>query len=661
MDRIPIAGKIWLPDDTEVILAKQKTEETNAFDLDAALAKLFGGSTQEPQKKSKKQQTGRKKNPDTGSTRNSESNDAAANNDSNKSKKAKSNDTKAVGNRKSSAVKPSGAKKSGKVKIIPLGGLDHIGMNMTVIEYGEDIIVVDCGMAFADDNLLGIDLIIPDITYLKQNKERIRAMFVTHGHEDHIGAIPYILNDINMPIYATGLSIALIRKKLEERHMEDVVRLETVDYGHIIKCGEIKVEFIRTNHSISDAAALAITTPAGVIFHTGDFKVDYTPVYGDAIDLWRFAELGKQGVLAVLSDSTNSLREGFTMSERTVGERFDKIFAENTKHRLLIATFASNVDRVQQAINSAYKYKRKVVLEGRSMVNIIETATELGYIKVPPNTLISIDEMKNYPDNKLVVIMTGSQGEPMAALSRIAASTHKKISIKYGDVIVFSSHPIPGNEKAVTNMMNELSRKGAEVIFQQTHVSGHACQEELKLIYALLKPQYIFPLHGEYRHRQGNASIAYAMGYKEKNVLMVDIGDVIEMDHKGWRKAEHVQAGGIYVDNSGVADVGRTILDDRKDLSERGVLIVSACIETASGMIIAGPEVFTRGWAYEGDSEKLIEDIKGIIYNALESFLQNNRYNRGKIKMIIGDAVRKYVRSQNNSAPMVLPFILEVD
>ena len=594
--------------------------------------------------------------------------------------KKKTEDSKAVGKAgstkttvKASSTRSTG-KKSGrkatarakkpkisKVRIIPLGGLDHIGMNMTCFEYEDSIIIVDCGMAFADDTLLGIDLIIPDITFLKANKKKVKAMFVTHGHEDHIGAIPYILNEINMPIYATGLSIALIRKKLEERKMTEIADLRTIGYGEVIKCGKIKVEFIRTNHSISDAAALAITTPAGVIFHTGDFKVDYTPVYGDAIDLWRFAELGKKGVLAVLCDSTNALREGFTMSEKTVGETFDNIFAENSKHRMIIATFASNVDRVQQAINSAYKYKRKVVLEGRSMLNIINTAAELGYINVPPNTLITVDEMNQYPDNKIVIISTGSQGEPMAALSRIAANTHKKISIKPGDVIVFSSHPIPGNEKAVTNVMNELSRMGAEVIFQQTHVSGHACQEEIKLIYALLKPQYIFPVHGEYRHRQGNAQLAYAMGYKSKNVLMCDIGDIIEMDSKGWKVVDHVQAGGIYVDNSGVADVGRTILEDRKDLSERGVLIVTTCISKTGGYIVSGPEVFTRGWAYSGDSEKLIEDVKEIIYNALESYLLENRYSRGKIKMIIGDAVRKYVRSQNNNAPMVLPFILEVD
>ncbi len=547
------------------------------------------------------------------------------------------------------------------IKIIPLGGLEQIGMNMTAIEYAGDIIVIDCGMAFADDTLLGIDLIIPDITYLKQNREKVRALFITHGHEDHIGGIPYILKEFNLPIYATGLSIALIRKKLEEHKLEDVAQLNTIGYDQPIICGRFTVEFIRTNHSISDAAALAITTDAGTLVHTGDFKVDYTPVYGDMIDLWKFADLGKKGVLAVMSDSTNAQRQGYTMSEKTVGERFDTIFAENSKRRLLLATFASNVDRVQQVINSAYKYKRKVVLEGRSMVNIIETAAELGYIKVPPNTLISIDDMRNYPDNKIVVIMTGSQGEPMAALSRIGAGTHKKISIKNGDVIVFSSHPIPGNEKAVSTLMNELSQQGAEVIFQQTHVSGHACQEEVKLIYALLKPQYIIPMHGEYRHRQANAQICYDMGYKSKNVPVIETGDILEVSNRECKVTGHVQAGGIYVDNSGVADVGRTILEDRRDLSEKGVLIVTVCIDKSSSFIISGPEVFTRGWAYDGNTDKLIDEIKKILYNALDNYLNNNRYNRGKAKMVIGDAVRKYVRQQSHNIPMVLPFILEVE
>ncbi len=548
-----------------------------------------------------------------------------------------------------------------KLKIIPLGGMEQIGMNMTAIEYNGNIVLIDCGMAFADDTLLGIDLIIPDITYLKQHKSKVKALFITHGHEDHIGAIPYILKEINVPIYGTKLSIALIQKKLAEAKILDTAKLKVVDYGQKFYVSDFKVEFIRTNHSISDAAAIAIRTPAGLILHTGDFKVDYTPVYGDAIDLWRMAELGQKGVLAVLCDSTNAQRPGFTMSETTVGERFDNLFAEHQKERILIATFASNVDRVQQAINSAYKYKRKVVLEGRSMLNVIETATELGYINMPKNTLISIDEMGNYPDNKIVIITTGSQGESMAALSRMAAQSHKKIDIKSSDVVIFSSNPIPGNEKAVSNVMNELSMLGAKVIFEQTHVSGHACQEEIKLLYALLKPKYIIPVHGEYRHRIANAQIAHNMGYNKNNVFLIDTGDVLELSEKKGQVIDHVQSGGIYVDNSGVEDVGRTILDDRKDLSERGVLIISVCLDVANKFVVSGPEVFTRGWVYDGESEKLIEEVRSIIYNTLVDYLTRNHYNRGKAKMVIADEVKKYLRKQSRKGPMILPFILEVE
>ena len=565
----------------------------------------------------------------------------------------------AVKKKQSAAVKTKQLSES--LKVIPLGGLEQIGMNMTAIEYNGKIVVIDCGMAFADDTLLGIDLIIPDITYLKQNKSKVKAFFITHGHEDHIGAIPYILKEINVPIYGTKLTIALIRKKLEETKLLDSVKLKVVDYGQKFYVSDFKVEFIRTNHSISDAAAIAIRTPAGLIYHTGDFKVDYTPVYGDAMNLWRMAELGQKGVLAVFSDSTNAMRPGYTMSETTVGERFDALFAEHQKQRIIVATFASNVDRVQQVINTAYKYKRKVILEGRSMINVIETATELGYINMPKNTLISIDELGNYPDNRIVIITTGSQGESMAALSRMAAKNHKKINIRSNDVIIFSSNPIPGNEKAVANVMNELSAMGAKVVFEQTHVSGHACQEEIKLIYTLLKPKYVVPVHGEYRHRIANAQIAYNMGYDEDHVFLIDTGDILELSEKKGKVTGHVQSGGIYVDNSGVEDVGRSILDDRKDLSERGVLIVSVCLNTTEGFVISGPEIFTRGWVYDGESEKLIEDVRKIIYNALVDYLSRNHYNRGKAKMIIADEVRKYLKNHNNKGPMILPFILEVE
>lgn len=552
-------------------------------------------------------------------------------------------------------------KHSDKIKIIPLGGLDQIGMNMTAIEYEDDIIVLDCGMSFADDTLLGIDLIIPDITYLKKYKKKVKAFLVSHGHEDHIGAFPYILKEVNAPVYGTKLSMALIDRKLEEHKIADVCNLNVIDYGDNLKIGGFEIEFIRTNHSISDAAAIALKTPAGTVVFTGDFKVDYTPVYGDTIDFWRLSEIGKEGVLAVLNDSTNALRPGYTMSERKVGARLDAIFAEHTKQRLIITTFSSNVDRVQQIINSAYKYRRKVVLEGRSMVRVIETATELGYINMPKNTLISIDEMNNYPANKIVIVTTGSQGESMAALSRMAAKNHKKINVAKGDVIVFSSSPIPGNEKAVNSLMNELSSMGAEVIFEQTHVSGHACQEEIKLIYSLLRPEFIIPVHGEFRHRMASAELAHEMGYPDKKVIIADLGDVIEISHKSAKIVDHVQAGGIYVDNSGVEDVGRTIIDDRKDLSERGVLIITVCIDVTNHFIISGPEIFTRGWVYDGDSENLIEEVREIIYNALETYLEKEHYNRGKAKMIIGDEVRKYVKGQNNKGPMILPFILEVE
>ena len=575
-------------------------------------------------------------------------------------KKKQTKTKPAVSNKKQSkAVKTK--QPSDHLKVIPLGGLDEIGMNMTAIEYNDRIVVIDCGMEFADDTLLGIDLIIPDITYLKQNRSKVRAFLITHGHEDHIGAIPYILKEINVPIYGTKLTIALIRKKLEETKLLDSAKLKVVDYGQKFYVSDFKVEFIRTNHSISDAAAIAIRTPAGLIFHTGDFKVDYTPVYGDAMNMWRMAELGQKGVLAVFSDSTNAMRPGYTMSETTVGERFDALFAEHQKERIIVATFASNVDRVQQVINTAFKYKRKVILEGRSMLKVIETATELGYIKMPKNTLISIDEMGNYPDNRIVIITTGSQGESMAALSRMAAKNHKKINIRKNDVIIFSSNPIPGNEKAVANVMNELSTMGAKIIFEQTHVSGHACQEELKLIYTLLKPKYIIPVHGEYRHRIANAQIAYNMGYDEKNVILIETGDILELSEKKSKVSGHVQSGGIYVDNSGVEDVGRSILDDRKDLSERGVLIVSVCLNTTESFVVSGPEIFTRGWVYDGESEKLIEEVRKIIYNALVDYLSRNHYNRGKAKMIIADEVRKYLKNHNNKGPMILPFILEVE
>ena len=416
------------------------------------------------------------------------------------------------------------------LKIIPLGGLEQIGMNITAFEYEDSIVVVDCGLSFPEDDMLGIDLVIPDVTYLKENIEKVKGFVITHGHEDHIGALPYVLKEVNVPIYATKLTIGLIENKLKEHNLLRTTKRKTIKFGQSINLGKFRIEFIKTNHSIQDAAALAIYSPAGTVIHTGDFKVDYTPVFGDAIDLQRFAEIGRKGVLALMCDSTNAERKGFTMSERTVGRTFDNIFADHTDSRIIIATFASNVDRVQQIINSAYKYGRKVVVEGRSMVNVISTASELGYLNAPENTLIDIDQMKNYPDSKMVLVTTGSQGESMAALSRMAANIHKKVTIKPGDTIIFSSNPIPGNEKAVSKVINELSAKGADVIFQDVHVSGHACQEEIKLIYSLVHPRYALPVHGEYRHLKAQAKLAESLGIPKDRIFIMSSGDVMEMN-----------------------------------------------------------------------------------------------------------------------------------
>ena len=466
----------------------------------------------------------------------------------------------------------------GTLKIIPLGGLESIGMNITAFEFEDSIIIVDCGLAFPEDDMLGIDLVIPDVTYLKENADKVKGYVITHGHEDHIGAIPYVLKELNAPIYATKLTMGLIEHKLEENNMLGNVRRKTVTFGQIINLGDFRIEFIKTNHSIQDAAALAIYSPAGIVVHTGDFKIDYTPVFGDMIDLQRFAELGKKGVLALLCDSTNAVHSGFTMSERTVGRTFDNIFAEHKDTRIIVSTFASNVDRVQQIINSAYKYKRKVIVEGRSMVNFIATATKLGYVNIPENTLIDIDEMKNYTDDQLVLVTTGSQGESMAALSRIAADLHKKVRIKPGDVIILSSNPIPGNEKAVYKIINELSAKGADVIFQDTHVSGHAREEEIKLIYALTKPKYAVPVHGEYHHLAAQAGIAESLGIPDENIFILQSGDVLAMNYEEAKVVDKVHAGRIMVDGLGVGDVGNIVLKDRQLLSENGIIIKGTTI-----------------------------------------------------------------------------------
>lgn len=548
-----------------------------------------------------------------------------------------------------------------KVKIIPLGGLEQIGMNITAIEYEDNIIVVDCGLSFPDDDMLGIDLVIPDVTYLKENIDKVKGFIITHGHEDHIGALPYVLKEINVPVYATKLTIGIIEGKLKEHNLLNSVKRKIVKYGQSINLGCFRIEFIRTNHSIVDAAALAIFTPAGIIVHTGDFKIDYTPVFGDAIDLTRFGELGKKGVLALMCDSTNVLRPGFTMSERTIGKTFDHIFAENIERRIIIATFASNVDRVQQIINSAYKYGRKVIVEGRSMVNVITIASELGYIKIPENTLIDIDEMKNYTDKQIVLVTTGSQGESMAALSRMAASIHKKVTIKPGDAVILSSTPIPGNEKAVSRVINELSMKGANVIYEETHVSGHACQEEIKLIYSLVKPAFAIPVHGEYRHLKAHAELAESMGIDKEHIVIMSSGDVLSIGYEGAEVVEKVPSGGVLVDGLGVGDVGNIVLRDRQNLAENGIIIVVMTLEKYSNQLLSGPDIVTRGFVYVRESENLIVDAKHVVYDALEDCLNNRVSDWGRIKMVVKDSLSEYLWKKMKRSPMILPIIMEVD
>ena len=546
------------------------------------------------------------------------------------------------------------------MKVIPLGGMEQIGMNMTVIEFEDNIIVVDCGLSFPSDDMLGIDLVIPDITYLKENVDKVKGFVFTHGHEDHIGAVPYILKELNAPLYGTKLTMALIDHKLKEHNILKTTKRKVVKYGQSINLGCFRIEFIRTNHSIADAAALAIYTPAGTIIHTGDFKVDYTPVFGDMIDLQRFGEIGKKGVLALLCDSTNALRPGFTMSERTVGKTFDNIFSEHRSNRIIVATFASNVDRVQQIINSAYKYGRKVIIEGRSMVNVIGTASELGYINIPENTLIDIEAMKNYTDEQIVMITTGSQGESMAALSRMAASIHKKVTIKPNDTIILSSTPIPGNEKAVSKVINELSMKGAEVIFQDTHVSGHACQEEIKLIYSLLHPKYSVPVHGEFRHLKSQAEIAASLGIPKENIYILRSGDVLELGNEEAGVTGHVPSGSILVDGLGVGDVGNIVLRDRQYLSENGIIIVVLTLEKYSNQLLAGPDIVSRGFVYVRESEDLMEEARLVVSEAVEDCLERNISDWTKIKNVIKDSLNDYLWKKMKRNPIILPIIMEV-
>lgn len=547
-----------------------------------------------------------------------------------------------------------------KLKIIPLGGLEQIGLNITAFEYEDSIIVVDCGLSFPEDDMLGVDLVIPDITYLKDNASKVKGFVITHGHEDHIGALPYVLKELNVPIYATKLTMGIIENKLAEHNLIHNVRRKVVKFGQNINLGCFRIEFIKTNHSIVDAAALAIYSPAGIVVHTGDFKVDYTPVYGDAIDLQRFAEIGKKGVLALMCDSTNAERPGFTPSERTLGRIFDNLFAENKSTRIIIATFASNVDRVQQIINSAYKFKRKVVVEGRSMVSIIDTASNLGRLNIPENTLIDIERLKNYPKDKTVIITTGSQGESMAALSRMASGNHKKINIGKGDTVIFSSHPIPGNEKAVTKVINELSKKGADVIFQDTHVSGHACAEEIKLIYTLTKPKYSIPVHGEYKHLKAQAQIVKDLGIPKDNIFILNSGDVLELNHEAAAICGKVPTGTVLVDGLGVGDVGNVVLRDRQHLAEDGIMIVVMSMDLENGIVLAGPDIVSRGFVYVKESDALLEEARKVINKTVQSCLKKNITDWGKMKATIKDTLSEFVWKKTKRRPMILPIIMDI-
>lgn len=549
---------------------------------------------------------------------------------------------------------------TGSVKIIPLGGLEQIGMNMTAFMYEDEIVVVDCGLSFPDDDMLGVDLVIPDVTFLKDNIDKVKGFVVTHGHEDHIGAFPYVIKDVNKPIYATKLTMGIIETKFREHNLIATTKRKIVNYGQSIILGKFRIEFIRTNHSIADSAALAIHTPAGVIFHTGDFKVDYTPVFGEPIDLQRMGEIGKKGVLALLCDSTNVMRPGYTMSEKTVGKTFENIFDENKKNRIIVATFASNVDRVQQIINAACSHGRKVAVEGRSMVNIINVAGELGYIQIPDGTLIDTEEIKKYPDDQVTIITTGSQGESMAALSRMAASIHKKVTIKPGDVVIVSATPIPGNEKSVARLINELSMKGAKVIFQDTHVSGHASQEEIKMMYTILKPKYSIPVHGEYRHLVKHAELAESMGIDKKNIFILSSGDVLELSEEEGKVVDTVPCGELMVDGLGVGDVGNIVIRDRQVLSENGIVVVVLTLDKYTNQLLSGPDIVARGFVYVRESETLIEEATDVVYHAVINCLENSNVDWAKIKLVIKDSLGEYFWKKMKRTPMVLPIIMEV-
>lgn len=550
-------------------------------------------------------------------------------------------------------------KEKDKIRIIPLGGLNEIGKNLTAIDYKNDIVVIDCGLKFPDEEMYGIDIVIPDVSFLVKNIERVKGIFLTHGHEDHIGALPYVLKQINVPVYGTKLTLGIVETKLKEHGLLSTVELIRVSPRDVIKLENVSVEFIKTNHSIADSVSIAIHTPLGIVLHTGDFKIDYTPIDGVVADLPRFAELGRKGVIAMLADSTNVERSGYTESESTVGETFENIFSK-AKGRILVATFASNIHRIQQIIAAADKYNRKVAISGRSMENIVAVATELGYITADTSNLISIDSINKYNADQIVIITTGSQGEPMSALSRMAASEHKKVNIVPGDLVVISANPIPGNEKLVSRVINQLFKKGAEVIYENVHVSGHACQEELKLMHTLVKPKFFMPVHGEYRHLKQHAELAIKLGLPENNILIADNGDVIELTRDSIKKNGTVTSGQVFVDGLGVGDVGNIVLRDRKHLSQDGILTVVVTIEKESGTVIAGPDIISRGFVYVRESEDLMERARIIVKDALRECEEKHITEWATIKSNIKEVLRLFLYEKTKRKPMILPIIMEI-
>ncbi len=552
------------------------------------------------------------------------------------------------------------AKKTSKLKIIPLGGLNEIGKNMTVFEYNDTIVVLDCGLAFPDEDTPGIDLVIPDTSYLEKNADKIKAVVLTHGHEDHIGALPYFLKDFNVPVYGTLLTLGIVENKLKEHNIR--AKLNVVKAGDTIKLGAIEAEFIHTNHSIADAVAIAFHTPVGTVVHTGDFKIDSTPISGEMIDLTRFGELGKQGVLALMADSTNVERDGFAMSESTVGISFRDIFKDCTK-RIIVATFASNIHRVQQIIDAAAQHRRKVAISGRSMVNIIGVAEDLGYIKIPDNVLIDIEEIGRYPQSKVVIITTGSQGEAMSGLTRMAFSDHKKVEITKSDLVVISANPIPGNEKFISRVIDELFKKGAEVIYESMadiHVSGHACREELKIIMALTKPKFFIPVHGEYRHLKLHGELALSMGVPAKNVMIMDIGNVLEIGRDSAKITASVQSGRVLVDGLGVGDVGNIVLRDRKHLAKDGLIVVVMTFSADSGLLMAGPDIISRGFVYVREAEGLMDDMREVVLNAIDNCEIRNLHDWNTLKTSVKNRLSQFIYERTKRSPMLLPVIVEV-